>query len=106
MTPRMPCSLIDGPQDPDDAIPGLDDLEPDEDRAYELQRQADIDDGDSLHNTLQDIARSAATECPKCSEIALQAQRIDTTPDGRLDFMMYECGECGIETTFTGQAWT
>ena len=44
MTPRMPCSLSDGPQELDDAIPGLDDLEPDEDRAHELQRQADIDD--------------------------------------------------------------
>ena len=56
MPPRMPCSPTDGPQDPDDAIPGLDDLEDE----YELQRQADIDDGDSLHNTLHDIARSAA----------------------------------------------
>ena len=54
----MPCSISEGPQEPDDAIPGLDDLEPDEDRAYELRRQADIDDGDSLHNTLQDIASS------------------------------------------------
>ena len=103
MPPRMPCHLSDDPRDPDDAIPGLDDLET-EDDAYERTRQADIDDGDSLHNTLQDIARSAVMECPKCSEIPLEAQRIDTTPDGRLDFMMYECGECGIETAFTGEA--
>ncbi len=57
MSPRMPCSLSDGPRDPDDAIPGLDDLEDDEDRAYESQRQDDID---SLRNNLKDIARSAA----------------------------------------------
>ena len=42
--PRMECHITDGPQFEDDAIPGLDDLEPDEDRAHELQRQADIDD--------------------------------------------------------------
>ncbi len=47
---------------------------------------------------------SEPLECPACSEIALEAQRIDTTPDGRLDFMMYECSECGIETAFTGGA--
>ena len=42
-------------------IPGYEDLEmPDEDEAYERQRQEDIDDGDSLHNTLADIGRSAA----------------------------------------------
>ncbi len=57
MTPRMPCHISDDSRDPDDAIPGLDDLEDD---AYELRRQADIDDGDSLHNTLIDIARDAA----------------------------------------------
>ena len=56
MSPRMPCHISDGPQEPDDAIPGLDDLED----KYELQRQQDIDDGDSLHNTLIDIARNAA----------------------------------------------
>ena len=59
MTPRMPCHISDGAQDPDDALPGLDDLEDDEDRAHEERRQADIDDGDSLRNNLQDIARSA-----------------------------------------------
>ena len=116
MTPRMPCSLSDGPQEPDDAIPGLDDLSenyPEIDVSGEWaqmklddekERQSDIDDRDSLRNTLQDIARSAAMECPACGEIALEAQRIDTTPDGRLDFMMYECSECGIETAFTGEA--
>ena len=82
MTHRMPDHIAnDGPRDPDD-IPGLDDLEDDEDLAYENQRQNDIDDGDrcpecnatmtdrdpccqtfrnigdSLHNTLQDIASS------------------------------------------------
>ncbi len=47
---------------------------------------------------------SEPLECPACGETSLEAQRIDTTPDGRLDFMMYECGECGIETAFTGEA--
>ena len=59
MTHRDPCHISDGPQEPDDALPGLDDLEDDEDRAYESQRQEDIDDGDSLNSNLQDIARSA-----------------------------------------------
>ncbi len=97
MPPRMPCSISEGPQEPDDAIPGLDDLEDD---AYERTRQESIDDGDSLHNNLLSIARSAAMECPKCSETALEAQRIDTDNNGR-DFTMYECSECGIETAFT-----
>ena len=59
MPPRMPCSISEGPQEPDGAIPGLDDLET-EDDAYERTRQESIDDGDSLHNNLQDIARSAS----------------------------------------------
>lgn len=59
MTHRMPCRITDGPQEPDDAIPGLDDLE-DEDDAYEQQIQQSIDDADSLHNTLKGIARSTA----------------------------------------------
>ncbi len=57
MPPRMPRSISDGPQEPDDAIPGLDDLEDD---AYERTRQESIDDGDSLNSNLEDIARSAA----------------------------------------------
>ncbi len=60
MTHREPCHISDGPRDPDDAIPGLDDLEDDEDRAYQERHQADIDDRDNLNNNLQDITRSAA----------------------------------------------
>ena len=57
MTHREPCHISDGPRDPDDAIPGLDSLGDDEDRAYENRRQDDID---SLNSNLKDIARSAA----------------------------------------------
>ncbi len=71
-------------------------------RNFDKER-ADID---SLRNNLKDIARSAAMECPACGEIALEAQRIDTTPDGRTDYTVYECSKCGIETSFTGQVWT
>jgi len=55
--PRMPCSISDGEQFEDDAIPGLDDLE-DEDIAFERTRQYEIDD--DLHNTLKEIGRWAA----------------------------------------------
>ena len=119
MTPRMPCSLTDDPQDPDDAIPGLDDLSEDypeidvtDEWAQmklddEKERQADID---SLRNNLKEIARSAAMECPACSEIALEAQRIirkhvfSDRQQRTQNFTMYKCSECGIETAFTGGA--
>ncbi len=106
MPARMPCSISEGPQEPDDAIPGLDDLEDD---AYERTRQESIDGGDSMHNTLLSIARSAAIECPACSEIALEAQRIirkhvfSDRQQPTQNFTMYECSECGIETAFTGK---
>ena len=119
--PRMECHITDGPQFEDDAIPGLDDLSenyPEIDVSGEWaqmklddekERQSDIDDRDSLRNTLQDIARSAAIECPACSEIALEAQRIirkhvfSDRQQRTQNFTMYKCSECGIETAFTGK---
>jgi len=35
-------------------------------------------------------------ECPECGKITLQAQDIETTPDGK-DFIKYECSECHHE---------
>jgi len=119
MPSRMPCHLSDGPQDPDDAIPGLDDLSenyPEIDVSGEWaqmklddekERQADID---SLRNNLEDIARSAAMECPACGKTALEAQRIirkhvfSDRQQRTQNFTMYKCSECGIETAFTGGA--
>ena len=51
---RMPCSISDGPQEPEDVNPDLW-PEEDEDEAYERERQQRIDD---LNRTLEDISRS------------------------------------------------
>ena len=60
MTHRDPCHISDDPREPDDAIPGLDDLDmPAEDLEYERARQSAIDDAEPINDRLRKLLANA-----------------------------------------------